>query len=358
MDLIGSRVTVRLVAAAALVLLAACGSKSQPPPVGPTPSNPPQIACPADVSLTGVAVPTQAVTYSAPTVSSGEAPVNVTCSPASGATFPLGDTTVSCTANDAMSRQAACSFKVTLKGMSIGVKKYEAIGDSFTEGQNGKAGTDIPCSAGAGGSFVDCPSSYPTKLQLALNMTYPGQGVTVINRGEGGKPMVDIVESLKQYVTADKPDAVLLEGGYNDLLGECGNGPATTPSCRGAIERVRDGMRDGIRKARESPRNVAYVFVATMVPSGPLQAGAQRDRRISNDAITQANTLIRQTVASEGGILVDAYPVFLGHEADLVDTDGLHLRPAGYQAMADAFYAAIQKAVPQTPLSFGLTAPR
>ena len=335
----------------------ACGSKSQPPPVGPTPANPPQIACPADVTLTGVAAPAQAVTYAAPTVSSGQAPVNVTCSPASGASFPLGGTTVNCTANDAMSRQAACSFRVTLKGLSIGVRKYDAIGDSFTEGQNGKAGTDIPCSPSAGETFVDCPSSYPTKLQLALNMTYPGQGIAVINRGEGGKPMVDIVESLKQHVTADKPDAVLLEGGYNDLLGECGTGPATTPGCRGAIERVRDGMRDGIRKAKESPRNVAYVFVATMVPSGPLQPGAQRDRRISNDAITQANTLIRQTVASEGAVLVDVYPLFVGHEAEYVDTDGLHLRPGGYQAMADAFFAAIQKTVPQTPL-FAFTAPR
>jgi lysophospholipase L1-like esterase len=31
--------------------------------------------------------------------------------------------------------------------------------------------------------------------------------------------------------------------------------------------------------------------------------------------------------------------------------DGLHLRPAGYQALADAFFAAIQATVPQTPLS-------
>ena len=339
-----------------MIVLAACGSKPQPPPVGPTPANPPQMACPADVTVTGVAAPAQAVAYTAPTVSSGQAPVNVTCSPASGATFPLGATTVNCTANDAMSRQAACSFKVTLKGMTIAVRKYDAIGDSFTEGQNGKAGTDIPCSAGAG-SFVDCPTSYPTQLQMALNVTYPGQGITVVNRGEGGKPMVDIVESLKKYVTADKPDAVLLQGGYNDLLGECGTGPSTTPACRGAIDHVRDGIREGIRKAKESPRNVAFVFVATMVPPGPVQAGAQRDRRISNDAIVQANTLIKQVVPAEGGVLVDVYPLFVGHEAEYVDTDGLHLRPAGYQTMADAFFAAIQKAVPQTPL-FGVTAPR
>jgi lysophospholipase L1-like esterase len=304
------------------------------------------------VTVTGVAAPAQAVTFAAPTVSEGVAPVNVTCSPASGSTLPLGVTPVTCTAHDALSRQAACSFRVTLKGLSIDVRKYSAIGDSFTEGQNGR-----PDPAFVDRNFVDLPNSYPTKLQMALDASYPGQGITVINRGEGGKPIVDIVESLKKYVMADKPDAVLLQGGYNDLLGDCGMGPTNTPSCRGAIARVRDGMRDGVQKAKEPPRNVPYVFVATLVPPGPLQPGAQRDRRISNDAVVQANTLIRQAVASEGGVLVDVYPLFVGHEAEYVDTDGLHLRPAGYQAMADAFFAAIQKTVPQTPL-FGLTAPR
>jgi lysophospholipase L1-like esterase len=48
---------------------------------------------------------------------------------------------------------------------------------------------------------------------------------------------------------------------------------------------------------------------------------------------------------------VDSYAAFIGHEADYVNVDGLHLRPAGYQALADAFFAAIQATVPQTPLS-------
>jgi lysophospholipase L1-like esterase len=167
--------------------------------------------------------------------------------------------------------------------------------------------------------------------------------------------MDSIVQSLVKYVTADKPDAVLVEGGYNDLLGDCGSGPTNTTACSGAIQRVQLGFLDCTRKSKE--RNVAFVFAATMTPPGPLQPGAQRDRRISNDAIVQTNSRIREVVASQGGILVDLYPLFQGHEAEYVDTDGLHLRPAGYQAVADAFFAAIQKTIPQTPL-FGFTAPR
>jgi lysophospholipase L1-like esterase len=299
------------------------------------------------VTVTGVSTPSQAVTYTAPTVTDGAAPVNVTCAPESGASFPLGTTPVSCGARDAMTRQATCAFTVTLKGMAIGVKKYEALGDSITEGQNGEPDP----------RFVDPPNSFPTKLQAALDAAYPGQGTAVINRGAGGAPMDSILQNLLKYVTADKPDAVLLEGGYNELLGDCGTGPANATPCSEAIDRVRLGFRDCIRRAKEAPRSVPYVFVATLTPPGPLQSGAQRDRRISNDAIVRANDRVKQVASSEGAIVVDIYPVFLGHEAEYVDTDGLHLRPAGYQAMADAFFAAIQRSIPQTPL-FGFTASR
>ena len=298
------------------------------------------------MTVTGVGAPSQAITYAAPTVTNGQAPITTTCSPLSGTSFPLGTTTVSCAANDAMARQAACSFKVTLKGMAIAAKKYDAIGDSITIGENGER------------TFVDTPNAYPTRLQLALETTYPGQGIVVLNHGDGGKRMGDILHNLLTFVPLEKPDAVLLEGGYNDLLGDCGNGPATTAICRTSIESaVPIGFRDLIREAKEASHTVRYVFVMTLTPPGPVAPGARDDRRISNDAIVQTNARIKQVVAAEGAVLVDVYPMFQGHEAEYIDTDGLHVRPAGYQVIANAFFAAIQRTVAQTPL-FGFTSPR
>ena len=49
-----------------------------------------------------------------PTATRGQAPVTVACSPASGSTFPIGLTTVRCTATDALQRQATCEFNVTV----------------------------------------------------------------------------------------------------------------------------------------------------------------------------------------------------------------------------------------------------
>ena len=113
------------------------------------------------------------------------------------------------------------------------------------------------------------------------------------------------------------------------------------------------GVRDCIRRSKDF--SVGFIFVSTLTPQGPVLPGAAHDRRISNDAIQQTNARIRQVVAAEGARLVDSYPLFVGHEADYVDTDGLHLRPAGYQALADAFFAAVTATIPVNSL---FSAPR
>jgi hypothetical protein len=43
-----------------------------------------------------------------------DGPVPVTCAPASGSIFPLGTTTVACTATDAAGNMASASFRVTV----------------------------------------------------------------------------------------------------------------------------------------------------------------------------------------------------------------------------------------------------
>jgi lysophospholipase L1-like esterase len=318
----------------ALALAAACGSS----PPGPT-TTAPQITCPADVTFRGITGSAQPATFSPPTVTEGAAPVTTTCTPASGDSFPLGTTPVNCAATDAQSRQATCSFKVTMTALTIAVTTYDTVGDSFTEGENGRLAL----------SLLDTPNAYPTKLQGLFDLTYPGQGIRVINRGISGWPVERTVVELPGDLALDHPGAVLLLSGFNNLLNGCGNGSTGTSDCRNALTAVEFGIRDCIHESKEF--GVPYVFVSTLTPQGPVLPGASHDRRISNDAIIQANARIRQVTAAEGATLVDPYPLFLGREAEYVDTDGLHLRPAGYQVLADTFFAAIRATVPQTPQS-------
>src|SRR5688572_3544033 len=113
--------------------IAGCSS----PTVPPGPGVPPQITCTAPVTIEGVVGASVPVTYTAPRLTGGTSPVNVTCVPASGSAFPIAETIVTCTAVDAMARQASCTFPVTIRHRELALTTFVAFGDSMTEGQNG-----------------------------------------------------------------------------------------------------------------------------------------------------------------------------------------------------------------------------
>ena len=83
-------------------------------------------------------------------------------------------------------------------------------------------------------------------------------------------------------------------------------------------------------------------------PPGPFVPPGT-DKRIAPPAIVETNTRLSALVKSQGAILVDTFPLLIGREAELVDTDGLHLRPAGYQVLAEAFFAAITRTAGSIP---------
>jgi len=314
------------------ILLTGCGGSKGGP--GPTPvTEAPQITCPADITVKSVSGTTQRVTFPTPTVSNGTAPVTATCDRASGSDFPLGSTQVRCTATDAQQRSASCSFNVSLAGFTLSVKKFDTFGDSLTTGETGKP------------NFVDTENSYPTRLRQMLDAYYPAQGMTVVNRGENGRTAAQTRDLIRTFVPVDRPDAVLILTGFNNLTIPCPPGASASAACDAAVEQVEDDVVDAIRKARESSSTVKYVFVSTLTPPGPTGSA-----RIDRTAINLVNGRLKQSVAAEKAVLVDSYAAFVGHEADYVNADGLHLRPAGYQALADAFFTAIKATVPQTPL--------
>jgi hypothetical protein len=81
-------------------------------------TTPPTITCPPNVTaVSTVACPPKtstAVTYPAPVATDNCPGVTTACIPASGSTFPVGTTTVTCTATDTAGLTATCSFTVTV----------------------------------------------------------------------------------------------------------------------------------------------------------------------------------------------------------------------------------------------------
>ena len=75
---------------------------------------PPAITCPAGViAIPAPGAASVVVTFPAPVATDNVEVASVICSPASGSTFPLGTTTVTCTAADSTGNTAQCSFTVT-----------------------------------------------------------------------------------------------------------------------------------------------------------------------------------------------------------------------------------------------------
>jgi hypothetical protein len=75
----------------------------------------PVLSLPADITKEATSAAGAVVTFTASANDAVTGPRPVTCSPASGATFPLGPTTVNCSANDGSGNSSTGSFKVTVQ---------------------------------------------------------------------------------------------------------------------------------------------------------------------------------------------------------------------------------------------------
>jgi hypothetical protein len=82
------------------------------------------IGVPAAITKTATGTTGAVVTYTAPTAAdtfSGVSPAGVGCAPASGATFPVGLTTVNCSVNDNAGNSSNVSFIVTVANQNLPV---------------------------------------------------------------------------------------------------------------------------------------------------------------------------------------------------------------------------------------------
>lgn len=328
-----------MAALAAVVAAGACSSPTaptptpEPPPPPPPVAEPPSISCPAPVTASTTSPSGTTVTFTAPTVTNGEAPVTVACTPASDSTFPIGATTVQCTATDARSRTASCSFPVTVTLTIIpqlSKTRFMAFGDSVTSGEVTVPSTGIFPAGGAatGGQHpfyrqALVPSaSYPTVLQDLLLARYTAQpGITVVNEGKSGERAADAPARFSAAMSTHRPEVVLLLEGYNGLAQDGG-----ASSGAAAI---------GIMAAEARNRG-ARVFIATLTPGKP------GFRQIPDDFIRNYNDRMRAIVRGEEAVLVDLYGALLSDVNTWIGVDGLHPTEAGYRKMAETFFASIK----------------
>ena len=117
----------------------------------------PTVSCPGNISGVSAGV----VNYTTPTASDNCPGATVACSPASGSSFPVGTTTVTCTATDASNLTGSCTFTVTTTNPCTITCPANQV--AWTSGTSAAVTYPAPTTGGGGCGTVTCaPASGST----------------------------------------------------------------------------------------------------------------------------------------------------------------------------------------------------
>jgi lysophospholipase L1-like esterase len=326
-----SRATLRsLLFCTLLAVWAGCSSPSGPtqqPPPPPPPPAPPTLACEEGINRATISAEGVTISYPVPEARDGQTPVNVRCTPEPGSTFPLGETTVSCKATDALNREAACEFRVTItRAPQLQRVRFMAFGDSITAGEVTFPGStaSVPTSR----KQVLVPSAaYPVVLQRLLRTRYSFQSdqIIVSNQGVGGEKAIDARNRFFAMLNSLRADAVLILSGHNDI----------PTGADGAASSAATEVRIMAQGAKVQG---ARVFIATPVPGRP-----GGNKTIDPVLLFDYANRMRAIALQEGAVLVDLYALMQPDVFRYIGVDGLHPNEAGYTRIAELFYEAIQR---------------
>jgi uncharacterized repeat protein (TIGR01451 family) len=95
-------------------LQAATFSATASQPAPPADTQAPSVTAPANITVNGTSTSGVTVSYTTPTATDNSGSASVICRPASGSVFPVGTTSVTCTATDAAGNSASATFSVTV----------------------------------------------------------------------------------------------------------------------------------------------------------------------------------------------------------------------------------------------------
>jgi len=313
---------------AGAALAAAC-SKSSPTGPTPPPPDPLKLTCPAPVTQTSQSGQPTPIIYTPATAEGGTRPVQITCTPESNSSFPVGTTIVTCNAVDAKSVAASCSFSVTVTAPPrLSATAFLAFGDSMTAGEitvNGEGRIHI--------HTVQDALSYPTDLRQSLASRYSAQSIIIDNAGSLGET-TDAGLSRLPVVLTSRYQALLLMEGANDL-GNQSSGSVRDHALANMQAMVRLAKGRGVK-----------VFLATLPPQNPLACCPRRGT--GNILLPSYNDGLRGLAIAENITGVDVNAAFNG-DLTQIGPDGLHPTAVGYQTIATEFFSRIRATLETAP---------
>lgn len=187
-----------------------------------------------------------------------------------------------------------------------------ALGSSSTEG----AGASSPA------------NSYPARLEAELNARFPGNQITVLNRGIGGEDARQMLARFEQSVIKEVPDLVLWQVGTNAVLRDhslAGEEPL---------------IFEGIRRLKASHADVVLID-SQYAPKVLAKPGIEGMIKLMSKAARQEKVgLFRRFAIMRHWVEAGS----LSFET-LLSPDGLHMNDFSYGCVAKLLGAAIADAV-------------
>jgi acyl-CoA thioesterase I len=178
---------------------------------------------------------------------------------------------------------------------------------------------------GAGASTS--AASYPSRLAEELARHFPGQEITVLNRGVNGDEAADMLARLDTAVIAEKPDLVLWQVGTNSVLRDKAVLPHASLLHEGLARLKATGADVVLIDPQYAPRVIAKPNVDGMVS---LIAAAAKAEHIC---------LFRRFDLMRRWYKTDHLPF-----ETFVSPDGLHMNDWSYACLAKGLGMAIAEA--------------
>jgi lysophospholipase L1-like esterase len=199
----------------------------------------------------------------------------------------------------------------------VQVRRFVAIGDSFTEGLDDLLPDGTP--RGWADRVADALAALEPDLAYA-NLAVRSLGIDAI------------VDVQVPAAVALRPDVATIAGGANDLFG-----------VRADVGRVTARLEEAISTLRAAGADV-LVF-AGFDPRAQLPTG-----RLLTARTIAYNAGIRAAAARHGAMLVDLWSMAELHNPRLWAPDRLHLSTLGHRHMAAVVLATLGVAAPDAPL--------
>jgi lysophospholipase L1-like esterase len=178
---------------------------------------------------------------------------------------------------------------------------------------------------GAGASTS--AASYPNRLAEKLTRRFPGNEITVLNRGVNGDEIAGMLARLDRAVIAEKPDLVLWQLGTNSLLRDRAVPPHASMLREGLLRLKAAGVDVVLIDPQYAPRVLAKPNVDGMVS---LIATAAKAEHV---CLFHRFELMRHWYQAD----------HLPFET-FVSADGLHMNDWSYACLAKALALAIAEA--------------